>query len=285
MNCLVVSQVSFFALRAVSSFRFQSFRVIAPFPVSPEGGKPLSTFYFPLYTLYTLSHFLAKKIPHSSLLTPHLNDEFACALACDLRFVASAIDYGRGRCAASAAVDDDVGHVAIFFLQQFGVGFVFRQFVVLDRGGHQWVAERGGDGTHNVVVGYAYADGFAVFEEFGQSVAPWQNECERAGQILFQQFECAVVDAGVFAHAAQVVADNSELRFAWVEAAETTNFFDGARLVHIATDGINGVGWVDDDASVAQYFGDVRNDFRVWIFVVESNHFVRLVVICSGYCR
>ncbi len=44
------------ALRAVSEFL-----VIAPFPVSPEGGKPLSTlytFHFTHFHTFTLSYYL-----------------------------------------------------------------------------------------------------------------------------------------------------------------------------------------------------------------------------------
>ena len=76
--------------------------------------------------------------------------------------------------------------------------------------------------------------------------------------------------------------------FACVDAFEFADFFDGVLLAYVAPDGVNGVGGVDDDAAVAQNFGHVCNDFRVGVFVVESDHVdsVRyFFVICSGYCR
>ena len=57
----------------------------------------------------------------------------------------------------------------------------------------------------------------------------------------------------VFADVAQVVADDGQVVFPWVDAFQLADTLDGTLLQGMASDGIHGVGGVDDDSSFVQY--------------------------------
>ena len=87
-------------------------------------------------------------------------------------------------------------------------------------------------------------------------------------QVAFHELEDRVAHLGIFADAAQVVADDGQVVFPRVDAFDAADLFDGPLLQSVAADGIAGVGGVDDNPAVVQYVNNPLQIQRVVVFVV-----------------
>ena len=186
----------------------------------------------------------------------------AFALAHNLDVAASAIYYGRWHVVAVAAVDDDVHHAIVLLVDELGVGGVLNHFVVVFHGsGEDRVAQLAHNLADNVVVGYAYADGFLVaLQQFGHIVVGLQDESERAGQPFFHRFEDVVGDGfGVVGEVAQAGTDEGHGVFLLLVAQYLRDSFYTPGFENIAADTIDGVGRIDDDATLLQAFHHLVN--------------------------
>ena len=91
-----------------------------------------------------------------------------------------------------------------------------------------------------------------VTEYFRQTGSAVQDESESTGQVPFHQLECIVIYFGIFTDATQVIANNRKVVFARINFFDTTNTFDSTLFQPMATNGIHGVGGIDDKSTVIQ---------------------------------
>ena len=125
--------------------------------------------------------------------------------------------------------------------------------------------------THDIVVGHTDTHGLLVaLKQFGHIVVGVQDKGEGAGQHLLHYLEDMVGNgAGVVGKIAQVVTDESHRTLLLPVAEQGSDALDGLGLEDIAPDAIDGVGRIDDDASVLKALHDLINGALVWILGID----------------
>lgn len=135
--------------------------------------------------------------------------QYSFPLSHNLELVCRAV-HNRG-CfeSAVAAINYNIYRILILLVDQFGVGGVFDHVViVVDGHGEDRVSQFFYEGADDVIVGHTDADFFSVLVDLRQFAAGGKDEGERAGQMLFHQFECGIAHFGIFAQVGKVVADD-----------------------------------------------------------------------------
>ena len=110
-----------------------------------------------------------------------------------------------------------------------------------------------------------------VFQYFWHLLAALKQESEWPWQIPFQHFENLVVKLlAVFGKLADVATDKGEIGFGGIELAESSDPLYRFRLENIATQSIDGIRWVDNDAAGLQHFYHLLDVAGIWIIWMDG---------------
>ena len=89
--------------------------------------------------------------------------------------------------------------------------------------------------------------------------------------MFLHQLESGVAYLGVFTKIRQVVADDRQVAFLWINPFHLTYFLYRTHVQRIATDRINRVGRINDKAAVLQDFDDLVYFFLIRILRIDSH--------------
>src|SRR5690606_12242959 len=102
-------------------------------------------------------------------------------------FFASKVHDGRWNQFSISPINDQVGNVPEFFINQFGIGCVFYDFVFIMNGsGQDGIPQFPDDGANYVVVGNPDTNRLLLsLKIFGNIAASFENECKGSRNVLF----------------------------------------------------------------------------------------------------
>ena len=172
---------------------------------------------------------------------------------------------------SDTSVNDEAYCVAPLLINQFGVSDVFNVLLLImgQGGGHDGCIQQAGYFADDGVVGHADAHFLAVAEDFGQACRPVQDEGEGTRQVPFHQFESVVVHFGIFADAAQVVADDGQVVLFGVDAFQLADALDGTLFQPMAAQGIACVGGINENTSIVQHIHHPLKVGGIVVLIIE----------------
>lgn len=130
------------------------------------------------------------------------------------------------------------------------------------------MAKRVQDVAANFIIRHAQAHSrFLCLQNFRHLLAGFQYKSKRSWQVAFERAVQWRSNAfGIIRKVAQVAANERKLGFLWIHLFDAAYFFNCFVLKNVASNAINGIGWVDDNAAVQQAFAHLFYKPRLRIF-------------------
>ena len=156
-----------------------------------------------------------------------------------------------------------------------GIGAAAGTITALNGGGEDRLAKLLHDGTGHAMVWHTDANGLLVaVQDLGHLRARFEDEGKWAWKGLLHHLKHRLVDhPGVLGDVAQVGANEGEVMLSGIDALDLADAFDGALVGDIAAHAIDGVGGIDDDASVSEHVHHLLHAARVGVFFVKPDEF------------
>ena len=157
---------------------------------------------------------------------------------------------------AGATVDDDIDQVLVTFVDLLGIGEIAAHliFLIHQGGGHDGGAQLFHQVGDDGLVGDADAHGLLLaLEDPRDVVVGIEDESEGAGEVAFHHLIDLVADGtGELAQHAQVVEDEREVGFLFLDALDATDAIQHLWAADVAAHAIDRVGREDDDTVVVE---------------------------------